>query len=376
MARKDEMAAPKTTVWDLEPHTRAKHEVLSRYLHAWFPILGMSAFPQVVYIDGFAGPGRYSNGEDGSPVIALKAALEYADRITGDTVFLFVEKEQDRADMLRSVVDDMGLPGHFNARVISGSTFDTELTSFIDNLSRPVPIFAFIDPFGWTGIPFSSIRKILTLPNCEVLVNLMYENVNRFISTPGQADNFDALFGAEIWREFINLSDPEERKQKFHNLYKRQLQSSAGVKYVRSFEMKNAGNRTEYYLFYATNSLLGLKKMKEAMWKVDPSGDYTFSDATNFNQLMLFSDEPRLEILKAQIINNFQGKEATIQEIEEFVITETAFRETHYKDVLKEIEQSNPAGLAVISPLPTRRRGTYSNPQMRIRFALKQGQLM
>ena len=353
----------------------AKHEVLMRYLLAWFPILGQSSFPRIVYIDGFAGPGRYSNGEDGSPIIALKTALRYADRIKGDMSFLFVEKAQDRADMLRSVVNTLDLPGHFNVCVISGSKFDIELTSFIDSLTRPVPIFAFIDPFGWTGIPFSSIRRILTSPNCEVLVNFMYEPVNRFINMPEQSDNFDALFGTTDWRKLIDLSDPDERRQESHDLYMRQLQHSAHARYARSFEMKNVGNRTNYYLFYATNSLLGLKKMKEAMWKVDPSGGYTFSDATNFSQFVLFGNEPRLEILKAQIINQFQGKEATIQEIEEYVIAETAFRETHYKKILKEIEQSRPAGLEVVDPLPTRRKGTYSNLRTRLRFASKQGEL-
>jgi hypothetical protein len=29
-----------------------------------------------VFVDGFAGPGRYSQGEEGSPIIALKAVIE------------------------------------------------------------------------------------------------------------------------------------------------------------------------------------------------------------------------------------------------------------------------------------------------------------
>lgn len=34
------MAIPKETIWEIEPHTQAKHEILRRYLSAWFPILG------------------------------------------------------------------------------------------------------------------------------------------------------------------------------------------------------------------------------------------------------------------------------------------------------------------------------------------------
>ena len=62
-----------TTVWELEDHTAAKHEILRRYLAAWFPILSSSGYNRRgLFIDGFAGPGIYSKGELGSPIIALR----------------------------------------------------------------------------------------------------------------------------------------------------------------------------------------------------------------------------------------------------------------------------------------------------------------
>ena len=56
------MATPTETLWELDPHTTAKHEILRRYLGAWFPILNRH-HGRIVYIDGFAGPGRYIGGE-------------------------------------------------------------------------------------------------------------------------------------------------------------------------------------------------------------------------------------------------------------------------------------------------------------------------
>jgi hypothetical protein len=35
------------------------------------------------------------------------------------------------------------------------------------------PTFAFIDPFGWTGVPFQLIKEILANKSCEVLFNFM-----------------------------------------------------------------------------------------------------------------------------------------------------------------------------------------------------------
>jgi len=45
-----------------------------------------------------------------------------------------------------------------------------------------------------------------------------------------------------------------------------QLHQAGGGPYVRSFEMRNDSDLTDYFLVYATNSFLGLKKMKQSMW--------------------------------------------------------------------------------------------------------------
>ncbi|MGC1375672.1 MAG: three-Cys-motif partner protein TcmP, partial [Anaerolineales bacterium] len=71
------MTKPSETLWEIEPHTKAKHEILRKYLGAWFPILG-SKNARIVYIDGFCGPGKYIGGEEGSPIIALHEAIKQA----------------------------------------------------------------------------------------------------------------------------------------------------------------------------------------------------------------------------------------------------------------------------------------------------------
>src|SRR5687768_1930123 len=78
-----EAMPPRDVLWDLDPHTIAKHRILRRYVDAWLPI--MASYPRrLVLIDGFAGPGRYRGGEDGSPVILLKAYLEHQQRVRLD----------------------------------------------------------------------------------------------------------------------------------------------------------------------------------------------------------------------------------------------------------------------------------------------------
>lgn len=367
------MAAPRTTVWEIEPHTRAKHAILKRYLEAWTPILTRGGFPEVVYVDGFAGPGRYSQGEPGSPVIALRVALDLHAEGGIDArirfLFLFVEKDPERARMLEKIVDETDVPGEFRVEVAGSETFEVAIRRLLDSYTaggRPPPIFAFIDPFGWKGVPFSVVREIMSYPSCEVFVTFMYEEINRFIGLSDQRENFDSLFGTGDWRDGAELSDARERNRFFHGLYQKQLRDAA--KYVRSFEMRNERDVVDYYLFYATNNVLGLKKMKEAMWKVNEAGEFRFSDATDPNQAVLFEASPNFGTLRHQILERFGGCEATVEKIEEFVLAETAFRETHYKRVLKSLERDRPPKIEVIDPPPGRRTGTYRDKSLRLRL--------
>src|SRR5574340_162265 len=99
---------PKRTLWQLEPHTLGKHLVLRKYLNAWLPIMGTWS-GRILFIDGFAGPGRYIGGEDGSPMIALKSFVghRFKGKISAEIAFMFIEKEKARADYLQGLIDDM-----------------------------------------------------------------------------------------------------------------------------------------------------------------------------------------------------------------------------------------------------------------------------
>jgi three-Cys-motif partner protein len=363
------MAAPKTTIWDLEPHTRAKHEILKRYLYAWIPILSQGGFPHVLYMDGFAGPGRYSKGELGSPLIALRCALEQRVTLNAELSFVFIERDPDRARVLAEIISEMNVPSNFHPQILN-DTFESAFANVLGGQhGRMPPTFAFIDPFGWTGAPFAVVTDVLSHQSCEVLVTFMYEEINRFIGHPDQEANFDTFFGTSKWRDGITLVDPRARNRFLHNLYLEQLRNRARANYVRSFEMRNANDVTDYFLFYATNNLVGLKRMKEAMWKVDESGEFTFSDATIEGQMVLFEKKPRYDVLREQVLRRFRGKEATVGEIETFVLAETPFRETHYKrQVLKPLELATPPLLKPQNPAGDRRPGTYADPNLRLRF--------
>ena len=364
------MAKITSTIWDIEPHTEAKHEILRKYLDAWLPIMTRWN-GRVLYIDGFAGPGEYTGKKDGSPIIAIKAVLEHKANLKSEIIIDFIEADKKRCEYLKQRVGSLKIPSNVKTTCICAK-FDetlTEIFEYIDEQkARLAPSFIFIDPFGFTGIPFSLIKRIMQNERCEVLINFMYEEINRFIDDKKLWPSLIETFGTDKWKGMISEKDPRKRTELLHAIYKEQLEKEAGIKFVRSFKMINKINKTDYFLFFGTNNITGLKKMKEAMWKVDKSGSFQFSDVTySPNQPVLFEIEPNFNQLKKILLKEFKGKSVSVTEVENFILTQTSFRETHYKkQILGPMEKSRPSKIKVKCK-GKRRKYTFS-PQCIIKF--------
>lgn len=355
------MSGPKQTVWPIEPHTRAKHLILKRYLQAWLPIISRNR-GRVVFIDGFAGPGIYDAGEEGSPVIAMRALIDHGFRevIKSNVHFLFFEADARRAARLGEVIEPLSeqLPHGSSATVLQGAYAEL-LTGALDEIERNgkqlAPSLVFIDPFGISGIPMSLVRRVLATPSCEVLINVMTGYMHRFISRPEFEMPMDDVFGVPSWRDGLALAGAE-RVDFLRRLYLAELTRTdvAGrARYARLFSMLNKSNQPIYDLVFATNHPVGIDRMKDAMWKVDGSGGERFSDATDPSQSTLLDDaEDHDADLLTMLRATYRGKTVSWPEVEEH-IRRSPFRIR--KQLLKTAGKS--AGSRITMESPTRALG-------------------
>ncbi len=341
--------APKTTVWPLEHHTKAKHEILRKYLSAWYPILTAGGWNRrVVFLDGFAGPGVYEGGEPGSPIIAVDTLLNhklFPKLDHTEFLFLFVENESERCESLNEKLTELfdshgGQPKNVKVSIIENDFRHAaeELIGYLkEQKEQLAPTFAFIDPFGWSGVPLDTICRLLSYDKCEVFFNFMYDAINRFLTHEPTAHHRRELFGTDDYLAADGM-DPKYRSAFLHDLYKRQLETEGGFRHVHSFEMINKQGHTVYSLFYGTRSIDGLRVMKDAMWAVDPVGGLRFSDQLAGHSV-LFTPEPDFAPLSHAIVERFAGQTVPVEQIEEFVLVETPYKASHYKkQVLKPLQ--------------------------------------
>lgn len=326
-------ATPDDTIWEADPHTLAKIELLRRYLNAWFPIVGNS-FRELTYIDGFCGPGIYKGGEDGSPVAALKSASNATMKKANKVLFVFNDKRQDRIDCLDELIQNFNYSDIFTiaTRVSSFDVKIKEILDYFEDRDSINPLFAFIDPFGYKGVDYNSISRLFGMKSTEVLIYFSVSGLNRNIDQDKSRKEIYRFFG-----ERVDIPENiESRTEWLRDKYQKQLEKLAD--YVRYFEFSDKNNIPIYYLFFATNSDKGFVKMKEAMWSINKIDGYRFSDRTERRRQVFMFDEFDTYQLKQQLVDSFKGNKVNGDEVDSYVNLNTSFISRHKTMALRELE--------------------------------------
>jgi three-Cys-motif partner protein len=329
-------------LWSCDLHTKAKHELLEKYLGAWYPILLQAGRTSVTYAEGFAGPGIYEGGEPGSPVVAAGVFLRrrhFLDAGKSVTMVL-VDADNRRLARLKQEMDARlnrnGRPPS-TLRVIyeHGECGERLLPSLKAVSAQRGPIFAFLDSFGGPDIPLGVARAIALVPSSEVLVTFGTSFLTRFGTKDAHQQSGDEVFGGPAWRAVNDL--PAEQKKTFLvNCYRQSLRR-AGFRFVISFEMIDDTGH-DLHLVFGTSSLKGLEKMKDAMWAVDPVKGVHYRDPRDPAQMMLdFDLHPALEPLRRAILTQLLNGPLTLAQLQDYALRETVYRGPHVTRALPQL---------------------------------------
>jgi len=340
--------------WEYREHTRVKHILLGKYLAAWIPILGRHN-PQISYLDTFAGRCEYVHEKTGSliqigsPLIALKIADGLSEYF-GKLICVFVEKDRDNFKNLENVLEreKSNIKNWGKIEVIKENdefaNVADEIFTYLEKKEGSLaPSFFFVDPFGFSGIPFSVITRILSKPKTEVFFTFMVRDIVRFIELPELEETFNCLFGTDKWKSI--LGSPQKPRTALINLYREQLHEAANVKYSWAFKVYTSEKlETLYYLIHATNNFKGHSIMKSIMFNQSAQGNFAYlgpHDVTARFQIKLF-DINSIGELKEHLLKRFKGRTITYNKIQEEVsvpwYSEPPYIDQHYRQALKELE--------------------------------------
>lgn len=329
------MTTPKDVLWLRDPHTGAKHQMLDAYLRAWFPIIAAGFRGRgFTYAEGFAGPGEYLGGEEGSPLLAIRQALR-PDVLKHRTPIRVVCVEKDKrrfnhlADLISTRFPNLAMDMEFTP--VCGDC-QTDLLPTLDRIGAfDGPIFANLDGWG-VDTPFEIVKRIGQCRSSEVLITVQSQWFIRFANQEDIAAG-DRVFGDSRWRAVKERPTAELKRRFLIDEYLRRL-SDVGFPYTLTFELIDEGGH-ELLLVFGTASELGVEKMKDALWKVDPVSGERFRDPRDPNQMSFAIDEPNFVPLRKELLGQLDNGDLTVAELKKHALLGTIYKQTHAVEQLR-----------------------------------------
>jgi hypothetical protein len=109
--------------------------------------------------------------------------------------------------------------------------------------------------------------------------------------------------------------------------------------YTLTFEMVDEGGNG-LFLVFGTDSLLGVEKMKDAMWSVDKVRDQRFRDPRDLSQLTFeaIDSDPDLALLSQQLLARLQAGPKSLEDLKGYALRETMFKKAHTDPAVRRLE--------------------------------------
>jgi three-Cys-motif partner protein len=280
--------ADSTFFEEKKPWSRRKDVILEHYLVPYLPKVFKLGKP-VLIVDGFAGPGRFDDGENGSPRM-IASFIERSQLYSKpQPVELWcIEKNKILFNKLvQNTSEYVTFTRHFHADF-------ADKISDIEQRVRTHTIFLYLDPFTNAGLNWKDLDRVFQAvgnSNCiEVLLNFNvvafarvacaslqkrftdaaeYESADDdLVIRHFNPQSLDLIMGSDTWRgPFLSSRSFPEACDSINRAYMSLLRSRFKEVCAQQIKAIYSHKTPKYLLIYGSRSPEGLRVMNDAMAK-------------------------------------------------------------------------------------------------------------
>jgi three-Cys-motif partner protein len=346
--------------------SQIKAEIVSRYFWVWAKIImatmkaGAGRNKRIAYIDLFAGPGRYMDGTQSTPVMILEKAVRDPE-MSQMLVTMFNDVNSDNTASLEATIK---LIPNIEKLKYKPLIYNNEVGDNIVQMfeqTKLIPTLFFVDPWGYKGLSLRLINSVLKDWGCDCIFFFNYNRINMGLNNEDVEDHMNALFGEDRAKELrtqLDGLDSKERELTIVNELAQALKKMGG-KFVLPFRFRNeAGSRTSHHLIFVSKHFKGYEVMKDVMARESSTieqgvASFEYSPASE-RQPLLFAFRPRpIDELKGALLKDFAGRTLTMENTYEIHSIDTPYTRANYKEALKQLEAE---GKIIADPPADKRR--------------------
>jgi len=334
--------------------SRIKANIVADYFPQYCKILLKKHKGNLMYLDLFAGPGIYEDGNKSTPMLIGEACakdellknrvlLFFNDNEHGDTLKENFEREFPIGTFAfeprfakRTVGEDTGIENYLNRKVVQGMQI--------------IPTLLFFDPFGYKGINSKVLANFMTKFGNEIF---LFFNIKR-IHAAIENEKFDELM-TELFPTTINKIR-NDRKYKLgvqerlaliiENLADEFKIIVPNVLHCAFKFQEEDSTATSHYIIHFTKHPKGYELVKQVYHDfdnigatLDRDGTYTFDAklmGNNSTFLFDFGDE-NVAALGKQLLQTYKGKTIDARSLFDEHQQGGKYCGTHYAKALRDL---------------------------------------
>lgn len=279
--------------------TKLKLEIFGESFKEWLPVFINDKFTNQVYIfDFFAGSGKDTIGNNGSPLILLEKARgekkQYCNAINKSIHFIFNEALEDKSKVLseniEKYISNCIQENDCDKCIYKYQVLKSEFQEIFKNqqiqsilTNNKIGKFILLDQYGFKEINDDVFLQLVDYPKTDFIFFISSSFIKRFKQHPNTKKYIDT--------EKINFDEvkPNECHRIIAN-YFRQLIPDNKEYYIHHFTIQKEKNRGNFYgSIFGSNHTLGMEKFLKTCWKFDNfSGEANFNIDNNFEFGTLF----------------------------------------------------------------------------------------
>lgn len=327
------------------PHTVVKAELVAKYFEPWSRIIRKRTTGRMVYLDLFAGPGRFGDGTPSTPLLVLARAVDDPE-LSRRIQLVLNEGDEGHAAALRAEI--AAFPGVERLTYPPRILCDRVGTETVPALrhARSCPTLSFVDPYGVAGLTQNLLHSLYSGWGCDCIFFLNYSRLTRDLQHPYMAANVQALLGegkTSALRAAVSGHDPGSRRRKILAAVEASL-AAEGALVHRLGLARDGADALPFYVFFVTKNATALGVMKEIMARVgrsDADGVPDFEYRPQRPQQGSLFAPRALDRLKDSLLESYAGTSLAVADVVARHTGSLAGREfvaQNYKSALLELE--------------------------------------
>ena len=179
-----------------------KSSIIAKYFDVWANVIisTQKRYPQhsqkIAYIDLFAGPGRYKDGTQSTPLKILTNAIENSD-LRDRLVAIFNDKDENNSKKLEKTI--AGIPEIEKLKYkphVYNQEVGEKIVKMFESMNL-IPTLFFVDPWGYKGLSLRLVNSVLKDWGCDAIFFFNYNRINMGITNEFVKQHIEALFGEE-----------------------------------------------------------------------------------------------------------------------------------------------------------------------------------